>query len=93
MKLLTTLGLAIFVVFTATGQQKEITGTVTTLSDGLPLPGANVIAKNNSKGTQTDFDGHYSLRVNLGDILVVSYIGMKPQEVVITAYTHEQIGL
>ena len=64
-------------------QEKTITGTVTTESDGMPLPGANVIVKNTSRGVQSDFDGKFSIRATEGDILVVSYVGMESAEVVI----------
>ncbi len=57
-------------------QEKTITGTITTESDGLPLPGANVIVKNTSRGVQSDFDGKFSIQGTKGDILVVSYVGM-----------------
>ena len=64
-------------------QEKSISGIVTTADDGLPLPGASVIIKWTSKGTQTDFDGKYTLTVNLGDIITVSYVGMNSAEIII----------
>lgn len=64
-------------------QEKTITGTVTTESDGMPLPGANVIVKNTSRGVQSDFDGKFSIRATKGDVLVVSYVGMENAEVVV----------
>lgn len=64
-------------------QQKTITGTVTTASDGLPLPGANVLIKGTSQGVTTDFDGKYSISTNLGDKLIFSYIGYKSQSVTV----------
>ncbi len=60
-------------------QEKTITGTVTD-DDGLPLPGVNVIKKGTSTGTQTDFDGKYSIEATEGDILVFSFVGMDSQE-------------
>ncbi|WP_299126874.1 von Willebrand factor type A domain-containing protein [uncultured Winogradskyella sp.] len=73
------LNLVVVLLFTTqlSGQEKTISGTVTTAYDGLPLPGANVTIKGTSNGIQTDFDGNYTLKVNIGDVLVVSYIGMK----------------
>ncbi len=53
---------------------KMVTGTVVDES-GLPIPGANVVVKGTTRGTQTDFDGHFSLNVENGKELVVSYIG------------------
>lgn len=64
-------------------QEKTITGTVTTKSDGMPLPGANVIVKNTSRGVQSDFDGKFTIRATKGDVLVVSYVGMETAEVVV----------
>jgi len=74
-------------------QEKTITGTVTTDSDGLPLPGANVIVKGTSKGQQTDFDGKFTIQVNQGDVLVISYVGMVPSEIKIGAASSYSIGL
>lgn len=66
-------------VFNAMNAQKlSITGTVTDSSG--PLPGASVMVKGTNVGTQTDFDGKYSIVVNLGDILVFSFVGMQSQE-------------
>ncbi|UII76032.1 von Willebrand factor type A domain-containing protein [Flagellimonas sp. HMM57] len=57
-------------------QSKNITGTVTDAAN-QPLPGVNVMVEGTSKGTQTDFDGHYSIAANQGQMLVFSYIGFK----------------
>lgn len=64
-------------------QEKAITGTVTTVVNGTPLPGVNVLVKGTTKGTQTDFDGNYTIDAKEGDILVLSYIGMKTQNVTV----------
>lgn len=63
-------------------QEITITGKVTD-SDGLLLPGVNVIVKNTTKGTQTDFDGNYSLNASPGNILSFSYLGMETQSITI----------
>lgn len=57
-------------------QQVKISGTVSD-NTGNPLPGANVIEKGTTNGTQTNFEGHYSLTVSKGAKLVFSYIGCK----------------
>ncbi|MCK0130572.1 MG2 domain-containing protein [Flavobacteriaceae bacterium F08102] len=46
-----------------------------------PLPGVSVMIKGTQYGTQTDFDGKYSLKVKDNDQLVFSYVGMKSVEV------------
>ena len=53
--------------------QSVITGVVT--DEGLPLPGASIVIKGTSTGTVTDFNGNYSLSVNPGDVLVISFVG------------------
>ena len=65
------------------GQEKTITGTVTTAEDGLPLPGATVLVKGTTRGTQTDFDGRYSITASVGETLVFSYVGSKNVEMLI----------
>ncbi|GGD74111.1 SusC/RagA family TonB-linked outer membrane protein [Maribacter cobaltidurans] len=62
--------------------QSTVTGTVTDES-GTPLPGANVIEKGTTNGTQTDFDGNFTLNVESGATLVFSYIGFQSQEVAV----------
>ncbi|WP_179005616.1 SusC/RagA family TonB-linked outer membrane protein [Winogradskyella forsetii] len=62
--------------------QTTVTGKVTSASDNMPLPGASVIEKGTTNGTQTDFDGVFTLEVSdESSILVVSYVGFKTQEV------------
>ena len=60
-------------------QEKTITGVVSD-QDGLPLPGANVTVKGTTNGTQTDFDGYYSIDVSVGKVVVYSFIGQKTVE-------------
>ena len=64
-------------------QGNEITGTVTSKADGIPLPGVNVIVQGTTNGAQTDFDGNYSLTANVGDVLVFSYVGMTTLELTV----------
>ncbi|WP_207784679.1 STN domain-containing protein, partial [Marinifilum breve] len=74
-------------------QQKEIKGTV--IDDkGLPLPGVSVVIKGSNTGVSTDFDGNFLLELPDGEItLVFSFIGMEPQEVLVTNQTHLNITL
>jgi TonB-dependent SusC/RagA subfamily outer membrane receptor len=73
-------------------QSQEVTGTVTDNS-GLPLPGVNVIEDGTSNGTQTDFDGNFSIEVKKEAILVFSYLGMKKQRVTIGIQSSIQVTL
>jgi len=61
------------------------------VSDNLgPLPGATIYLKKYNIGTQTDFDGKFTFPKQLesGDILLVTYIGYKNQEIKITSKNH-----
>lgn len=61
--------------------QQQLTGTVTD-ADGQPLPGASVVEKGTSNGTQTDFDGNFSIQVSDENaILIISYIGYTAKEI------------
>lgn len=64
-------------------QQKAVYGTVTAADDQSPLLGATVMVKGTTKGTQTDFDGNYSIEVSVGDVLVFSHMGFVTQEQVV----------
>ncbi len=61
--------------------QTEITGTVID-ENGEGVIGATVMEKGTSNGTVTDFDGNFTLKVEEGKTLVITYIGYDPVEVV-----------
>lgn len=61
-------------------QDIEITGVVTD-ENGIPISGVIVKNKMSAAGTNTDFDGRYTIKGELGDILEFSYIGFSNQEV------------
>ncbi|MDT0540544.1 MULTISPECIES: SusC/RagA family TonB-linked outer membrane protein [Croceitalea] len=65
-----------FVVHLSFAQDKTISGVVTD-SDGLPLPGVNIVVEGTSNGTQTDFDGNYSITASAGQSLLFTYIGQR----------------
>ena len=75
-----------FVVQLTFAQEKTISGTVSDNS-GLPLPGVNIIVKGTSNGTQSDFDGNYTVNANVGQSLVFSYVGFNSAERAVTAAT------
>lgn len=56
------------------GQGKTISGNVTD-QDGVPLPGVSIVVVGTSNGTQTDFDGNYSVNANVGQVLRFTYVG------------------
>ena len=53
---------------------QKVNGTVLDES-GLPLPGATILVKGTTNGTSTDFDGNFSLNVQGGKELEISYVG------------------
>lgn len=42
-----------------------------------PIPGANIVIKGTKTGAVTNFDGYYGINAKMGDVLRISYIGMK----------------
>lgn len=57
-------------------QQKNLSGTVVD-SQGEPIIGATVKVPGSATGAITDLDGHFSITVNPGTKLEVSYVGMQ----------------
>ena len=64
-------------------QVSKVTGTVTSHEDGLPVVGASVLVKGTTVGTVTDIDGKFTITnvPSSAGTLVISFIGMKTQEV------------
>ena len=78
----------------AFSQGKTISGQVTDLSTGEPLPGVNILAKSTSTGTVTDIDGNYRLTVADEVItLVFSSIGYETLEEVISGRSTIDLSL
>ena len=59
--------------------QKSISGVVSDQTG--PLPGVSVLIKGTNAGTQTDFDGKYTLMAKEGDLLIFTFIGKKTKKV------------
>lgn len=57
-------------------QEKLVSGMVVD-QDAVPLPGVSVVVQGTVRGTQTDFDGNYSISVSEGEVLQFSFIGQK----------------
>jgi TonB-linked SusC/RagA family outer membrane protein len=60
-------------------QERSVSGIVSD-NAGMPLPGVSVLIKGTKNGTQSDFDGKYTVKAAPSDILVFSYVGMKTAE-------------
>lgn len=59
--------------------QQTISGTVSD-AEG-PIPGANILVQGTTTGTQSDFDGNYSIEASSDDVLSISYIGYATQNI------------
>jgi TonB-linked SusC/RagA family outer membrane protein len=77
------LGLTLFLVNAmAFAQGRVVTGTVTSLEDGMGVPGATVLVKGTTIGTATNIDGKYSINIPAGsNVLVFTFVGLTSQEV------------
>jgi len=71
-----------FICLSVSSQKGIVTGVLE--DESGPLPGASVIIKGTTNGTQTDFDGNYSIECKVGDILQFTFIGMATKEIVVT---------
>lgn len=74
-------------------QQKVVTGTVTDANDGLGIPGVSVVVKGTTIGTSTDFDGRYSIKVDANSTIVYSFVGYRPQEILVGDQTQINVIL
>mgnify|MGYP003146820249 CR=1 FL=1 len=69
--------------FGAYAQSFSVSGTIID-ENKMPLLGVNVIVKNESRGTTTDFDGNYTVQnISSGDVLQFSYLGFQTQEITV----------
>jgi len=60
-------------------QSYQVSGTVTD-ADNQPLPGVSVTIEGTSRGTTTDFDGNYALKVEMSENLIFSYVGFNDKK-------------
>jgi TonB-dependent SusC/RagA subfamily outer membrane receptor len=76
--------------------RKQIEGNISgiiTDNTGLPLPGVNVVVKDTSIGTQTDFDGYYTINASEGSELVYSYVGFKTNDILVGKYASINVAM
>jgi TonB-dependent SusC/RagA subfamily outer membrane receptor len=73
----------LFITGWLNAQTVTVQGNVTDATDNSPLPGVNVVLKGTTQGTITDVDGNYSIKAEMGETIVFSFIGMDPKEVVV----------
>lgn len=66
-------------------ESKTVNGTITSAEDGFGVPGATVQVQGTKSSTVTDFDGKYKLEAKTGDVLVISFVGFKTQNITVGA--------
>ena len=64
-------------------QNRQVSGKVTSSTDGAPISGVSISVVGGSVATQTDGTGNYTLSVPQGSSLNFSYIGYNSQRIVV----------
>jgi TonB-dependent starch-binding outer membrane protein SusC len=72
-------------------QQRTITGTVKDATGAMP--GANVIVRGTTRGTVTDANGQFTIDADPDDMITISFIGYKPQDIKIGEQTNIEVLL
>ncbi len=81
-------------LLTAQSGQHTVSGTVTSLDDGMPLPGVTILVKGTTQGETTNFDGNYQINLaNANGTLVFSYLGFQTTEVAVNGRTTINVPL
>ncbi len=62
-------------------QERTVTGTIVSDDNKTPLSGVTVHVKGTRKITKTDADGKFSIKVNPGETLIITYVGYQTMEV------------
>jgi TonB-linked SusC/RagA family outer membrane protein len=81
-------------IMVAFGQSKNVTGTVVSKTDGLPLPGVSVVVQGTAKGTSSDGEGRFSIELSSTEtVLLFSYVGFQSQTVDVSTLTTLNVEL
>ncbi|MFY7964907.1 MAG: TonB-dependent receptor plug domain-containing protein, partial [Chitinophagaceae bacterium] len=75
------------------GNKIKVTGKVISAETSKPLGNASVTIKGTKKGTITDSLGNFSLKVDKGQTIVVSFASFESQETKITSAVHLDVKL
>src|SRR5690606_25513108 len=91
-RLILTLFLTLLIIIPAFSQENNVRGRVFEEA-GNPLAGANIIIKGSSRGVTADANGNFAIAANLGETLVISFVGYQPQEIPVSANNNLEIRL
>ena len=75
--------LSIIILSNGIYAQNSISGSVLD-ENNQPIPGVNVVVKGTSNGISSDFDGNFTIQVEIGSSLIFSSVGFTSQEVLIS---------
>lgn len=64
-------------------QTSSISGVVRDAGTNEPIAGAGVMVKGTSRGTSSNLDGTYTLKVNVGETVLCQFYGYKDMEIVV----------
>ncbi|MBW4359240.1 SusC/RagA family TonB-linked outer membrane protein [Flavobacterium taihuense] len=86
---------SVFMLQSGFAQQKtlSVTGKVTSTSDGLGIPGANITVEGGGASTSTDFDGTYKINVKSDDVLKITVLGYRSQKISVNNQSTINVGL
>lgn len=82
-----------FISLLVVGQNRTITGKITSQEDGKPLQGVSVLIKGTTSGTQTNANGEFSIEAASNNVLIFSYSGFIQQEVNVGNQTSLSLSL
>jgi TonB-dependent starch-binding outer membrane protein SusC len=72
-----------FLIHTASWSQDQLVKGKVTDGTGQGMPGVNVFLKGTTSGTATDGNGSFAIQAQSSDVLVISFIGYKTQEIAV----------
>lgn len=86
--------LILLIAGNANAQNLTVSGTITEIKTGDPLPGVNVTLQGTTVGTVTNLEGKYTIEVpNANAVLIFSFVGYLTENVEIAGRTTIDIGL
>ena len=85
--------LLLFSVIAVFAYGRTVTGVVKQASDKETIIGASVRVHGTTRGVTTDIDGKFSIDANDGDVLDITYVGMKPVSVRVGKQTHINVEM
>src|SRR5690606_18669011 len=92
-KLLSLIFVLTCIIGVAFAQDRQVSGKVTSVTDGTPLSGVSVLVVGTTLATQTDASGNYTISVNDNSTLNFSFVGFTSQRVAVGTQTVINISL